>query len=116
VDELREQLNDVAQSSLVMLEDASGPGGADSDRSSLIHSIADMVTPAPGAAIETSEAREELREALEDLEERERLVIALYYFEGLTLAQIGRALGVTESRVSQIHTKAMMTLRVRFRR
>jgi RNA polymerase sigma factor for flagellar operon FliA len=45
------------------------------------------------------------------LPEREQLVVALYYYESLTLREIGEVLGVTESRVSQLHTKAMMRLK-----
>ncbi|MEP7090764.1 MAG: sigma-70 family RNA polymerase sigma factor, partial [Nocardioidaceae bacterium] len=44
---------------------------------------------------------------------RDQVVIALYYFEGLTLAEIGRVLGVTESRISQVHRRATTTLRER---
>ena len=51
--------------------------------------------------------------ALDDVGERERLVLTLYYYENLTLAQIGSVLGVTESRVCQIHTKSMMQLKSR---
>ena len=47
------------------------------------------------------------------LPEREKLVLSLYYDEGLTLAEIGQVLGVTESRVSQIHTKSVLHLRSR---
>ena len=47
-------------------------------------------------------------------DERERLVIALYYYENLTLREIGEVLGVTESRVSQLHTKSVLALRSRF--
>ena len=54
-----------------------------------------------------------LIDAVNRLAERERLVITLYYFEGLTLAEIGAVLGVTESRVCQIHTKAVLSLRYR---
>ena len=49
----------------------------------------------------------------EDAPDRERLVLTLYYYEGLTLAEIGDILGVTESRVCQIHTKAILQLRGR---
>ncbi len=45
--------------------------------------------------------------------EREKIVLTLYYYEGLTLAEIGQVLGVTESRVCQIHTKAVLQLRSR---
>jgi RNA polymerase sigma factor for flagellar operon FliA len=54
-----------------------------------------------------------LLRALHQLPEQERLVVALYYYERLTLKEIGRALGISESRVSQVHTRAMSRLRVR---
>ena len=52
-----------------------------------------------------------LASSINALSEREKMVITLYYFEGLTLAEIGDVLGVTESRVCQIHTKAVGQLR-----
>ena len=58
-----------------------------------------------------SEHRELLGRAVEQLPEREKVVVSLYYFEGLTLADIGRVLGVTESRICQLHTKAVLHLR-----
>jgi RNA polymerase sigma factor for flagellar operon FliA len=67
----------------------------------------------PGALLERVELREQLAEAIERMPEREKIVLTLYYFENLTLAQIGEVLGVTESRVSQIHTKAVLQLRSR---
>ena len=54
-----------------------------------------------------------MRAEIDKLPEREKLVLSLYYDEGLTLAEIGRVLGVTESRVSQIHTKSVLHLRAR---
>ncbi len=50
---------------------------------------------------------------IDALPEQERLVIALYYYEHLTLKEIGRTLGISESRVSQVHTRAMSRLRLR---
>lgn len=67
----------------------------------------------PGALLERSELRGQLAEAIERMPEREKVVLSLYYFENLTLSQIGEVLGVTESRVSQIHTKAVLQLRSR---
>jgi RNA polymerase sigma factor for flagellar operon FliA len=67
----------------------------------------------PGALLEKSELRGQLAEAIERMPEREKVVLTLYYFENLTLAQIGEVLGVTESRVSQIHTKSVLQLRSR---
>ena len=60
--------------------------------------------------------KQELMEALAELPERERNMLSLYYYEGLNLKEIGRILGVTESRVSQIHGKALSMLRAIMRR
>ena len=57
--------------------------------------------------------REALGESIARLPEREKLVITLYYYEELTLREIGEVLGVTESRVSQLHTKAVLRLKAR---
>ncbi len=74
--------------------------------------------PDPAAVnLEEKLAEEEskilLLRALDHLPEQERLVVALYYYEHLTLKEIGRALGISESRVSQVHTRAMSRLRLR---
>jgi len=67
----------------------------------------------PGHALEQQELREAMRSEITRLPEREQAVLILYYEDGLTLSEIGEALGVTESRVSQIHTKAVLQLRSR---
>ena len=67
----------------------------------------------PVAAVEDKELRDIMRSEIRRLPEREKLVLSLYYDEGLTLAEIGQVLGVTESRVSQIHTKSVIHLRAR---
>ena len=67
----------------------------------------------PEAAYQIEEMKRVLADAINRLPERERLVVTLYYYEGLTLAEIGDVLGVTESRVCQIHTKSVMSLRNR---
>ena len=54
-----------------------------------------------------------MRAQVRELPDRERTVVALYYDEGMTLSEIGEVLGVTESRVSQIHSKAVLMLRSR---
>ena len=63
--------------------------------------------------MEEGELREAMRAEISKLPEREQAVLILYYDDGLTLAEIGEALGVTESRISQIHTKAVLQLRSR---
>ena len=67
----------------------------------------------PGDLFEVQEMRGLLSEAINRLPEREKVVLTLYYYEGLTLAQIGEVIGVTESRICQIHTKAILQLRSR---
>ncbi len=66
--------------------------------------------------VEIEEVKETLANAIESLPERERMVIALYYYEGLTLKEIGEIMEISESRVSQIHTKAIFRLRGRLNR
>ena len=64
-------------------------------------------------AFKTDEMKHRLADAINRMPARERLVLTLYYYEGLTLAEIGEVLGVTESRVCQIHTKAVLQMRSR---
>jgi len=74
--------------------------------------VADQAA-SPGSAFDDLEFKSALGAAIGGLGEREKLTLMLYYYEGLTLAQIGTVLGVTESRVCQIHTKAVLALRSR---
>ena len=67
--------------------------------------------PDPEISLKLTEVKEALAEAISDLPEREKLVVTLYYYEELTLREIGEVLGVTESRVSQLHTKAILRLK-----
>ena len=66
----------------------------------------------PTTGLEGQATRGLLSAAINSLSEREKIVVTLYYFEGLTLAEIGEVLGVTESRICQIHTKAVGQLRL----
>ncbi len=67
----------------------------------------------PVSTYERVETRQLLADAINRMSEREKIVLTLYYYENLTLAEIGKVLGVTESRVCQIHTKAVLQLRSR---
>lgn len=80
---------------------------------SLGDTLADLDADDPVAVFESQETRALLLGALAELTERERRVIHLYYVEGLTLAEVGEHVGVSESRVSQIHSKAMLALRTK---
>jgi RNA polymerase sigma factor for flagellar operon FliA len=73
----------------------------------------DDLALSPADALEDEQTRAALLHAITALTERDRIIIALYYFEGLTLSEIGQVLGVTESRISQLHTRAAQALRAR---
>jgi len=75
--------------------------------------IEDPGAPDPAKALDVGDLKDRIAESIAKLPEREKLVIALYYYENLTLREIGEVLGVTESRVSQMHTKAVLRLRSR---
>ncbi|WP_181782563.1 sigma-70 family RNA polymerase sigma factor, partial [Pseudonocardia pini] len=75
--------------------------------------VADASAPDPAEIAEHAETVRELVVAVADLEERDRQVVRLYYLENRTLAEIGRMLGVTESRVCQLHARLVTRLRVR---
>jgi RNA polymerase sigma factor FliA len=79
----------------------------------LVDTLQDSTALDPQAVAEHGESRQLLARAVEQLPEREKVVVSLYYFEGLTLADIGRVLGVTESRICQLHTKAVLHLRTK---
>jgi RNA polymerase sigma factor for flagellar operon FliA len=112
VDELEESLADISRSSIAALDELWSVSG-DGDQISLMDTIEDESGPKPEAALDQTEMREALADAIARLPEREKLVITLYYYEELTLREIGEVLGVTESRVSQLHTKAILRLKAR---
>ena len=111
LDELQGMLNQINLVSVVALEELMSPGGEKGEKMSLVDTLEDADAPDPVALFESAETRQILAKSVNVLPERERLVITLYYYEGLTLAEIGAVLGVTESRVCQMHTKAVMDLR-----
>jgi RNA polymerase sigma factor FliA len=86
-------------------------GGEKSDKLSLGDTLVDTKAEDPMRAFESEEMRYLLARAINTLPEREKIVVTLYYYEGLTLAEIGQVLGVTESRICQMHTKAVLQLR-----
>jgi RNA polymerase sigma factor for flagellar operon FliA len=80
---------------------------------SLAETLPDDSVPDPGAVMDGVESRRLLAQAVSQLVQRDRVVVTLYYFENLTLAEIGEVLGVTESRVCQLHTRAVLRLRAK---
>ncbi len=111
VDDFRTTLLEIANSSVLALDDLWTVSDADGGQVSLLDTIRDPNAVDPEEAIDTVELKDRLADAIEALPDRERLVIALYYYETLTLREIGDVLGVTESRVSQLHTKAVLGMR-----
>jgi RNA polymerase sigma factor for flagellar operon FliA len=113
VADLRDRLDATESMSIVALEELLTVGSDDGDSVSLLDTLPDQTVEQPGSAMEATETKVALLEAIKAMAEREHMVIALYYFEGFTLSRIGEVLGVTESRVSQIHSKALLGLRMR---
>ncbi|MDP2181805.1 MAG: RNA polymerase sigma factor WhiG [Actinomycetota bacterium] len=112
VKDLHEIFTKLSYTSVVSFEEL-WVGGDREDRGNVMGTIPDDAAEDPVALFESEEVKDILAGAIERLPERERIVIALYYYEGLTLKEIGQVLGVTESRVSQLHTKAVIRLRAR---
>lgn len=111
-EQLQATLAQISFVGLVALDEMLSVGGERGDGITLGDTIADA-RQGPVAAFEVEEMRELLAQAINRMPEREKTVVTLYYYEGLTLAEIGEILGVTESRVCQIHTKAVLQLRSR---
>jgi RNA polymerase sigma factor for flagellar operon FliA len=112
-EELQQVFNQISFVGLVALDDVLSSGsGERGDSLTLGDTIPDR-GEGPVAAFEVEEMKQILAGAVNRLGDREKIVLTLYYYEGLTLASIGEVLGVTESRVCQIHTKAVLQLRAR---
>lgn len=109
-------LNETSLASMVSLDDLWKMDSAGNDTIRVIDTIEDPKAVDPTILLEFEEKKELLTEVINKLPEREKLVIALYYYEGLTLKEIGKVLGVSESRISQLHTKAILRLRGRLSR
>jgi len=110
--QFQQTLSQISVVGLAALDEILIVGGDRGEALTLGDTIADG-THGPMGAFEVAELRQMLAQAINTMPEREKIVLTLYYYEGLTLAEIGRVLGVTESRVCQIHTKAVLQLRSR---
>jgi RNA polymerase sigma factor FliA len=111
VEEFQESLARISSSSVIALDELWTVSDASGDQVSLLDTIQDPQAVDPAAEVDTTDMKDRLAGAIARLPEREKLVVALYYYENLTLREIGDVLGVTESRVSQLHTKAVLRLR-----
>jgi RNA polymerase sigma factor for flagellar operon FliA len=111
LEELHTIFSQVSFVNVVALDELLSAGGEKGDKLSLVDTLEDTKAEDPVAAFETEETKYLLAKAINTLPEREKIVVTLYYYEGLTLAEIGQVLGVTESRICQMHTKAVLQLR-----
>jgi RNA polymerase sigma factor FliA len=108
--ELQNVFAQVSFVGVVALDDMFNRGSERGEATTLAETIADT-REGPSGLYEVEELRQALASAINRMPEREKVVLTLYYYEGLTLAEIGQVLGVTESRVCQIHTRAVLQLR-----
>jgi RNA polymerase sigma factor for flagellar operon FliA len=111
VEEFQESLLQISNSTIAALDELWTVSDATGDQVSLLDTLQDPDAPDPERIVDQNELKDRVADAIARLPEREKLVIALYYYESLTLREIGEVLGVTESRVSQLHTKAVLRLR-----
>lgn len=114
-DEFHATVTQISNTSIVALDELWEISGSDGDTASLIETLEDPKSRDPSRLLDLSEMKHQLARAIDALPDREKTVIALYYYENLTLREIGEILGVTESRVSQLHTKAVLRLKGRLR-
>jgi RNA polymerase sigma factor for flagellar operon FliA len=108
--ELDEFLTRARGAIVVSLDDL---GVQDQDGHTILGMLTDVSQPDPLASLVSGRERQVLCQAIQELAEKERLVLTLYYFEELTMKEIGQILKVTESRVCQIHSKAIVHLKAR---
>jgi RNA polymerase sigma factor for flagellar operon FliA len=111
--ELRSIFAQLSTVNIAALDELLSVGAERGDSVCLLDTLEDSHAMDPAGSFETQETTFLLARAIEQLGEREKIVLVLYYYEGMTLAEIGRVLGVTESRISQMHTAAMLRLRQR---
>jgi RNA polymerase sigma factor FliA len=109
IDEYHEMVTKVRSANLLSIDELSG--GAPGDRKSLLECLENLNSRNPFVHIKSQGVKDLLVKHIDDLPEKQKLVLSLYYYEDLNLREIGRVLEVTESRVSQLHTQGVERLR-----
>ena len=109
LEEYYETVAKVKAVTLLSIDESSGPNNH--ERKSLLDSLENPASKNPFLQLKSKGIRDILIKNIEDLPEKQKLVLSLYYYEDLNLKEIGKVLDVTESRVSQLHTQAVMKLR-----
>lgn len=112
--ELHDWLNQLKGTTLISLE-APGLRTPDGEALNLLDMLSSDTGDDPAGLIQDSNLKAVVAQAIDDLPQQEKIVIALYYYEELTMKEIGRVLDITESRVSQVHSKAILRLRAKLR-
>ena len=112
LNKLNKMLAEVSRSFLISLDE---PTYVDDSKTSFSDTIEDTRLISPIKNVENKEQQELIRKIIQELPDQEKRVLVLYYFEELTLREIGLILNVSESRVSQIHTKSIIRLRSRLK-
>jgi RNA polymerase sigma factor for flagellar operon FliA len=113
VGDFQDALLQISNSTIAALDELWSVSDSSGDQVSLLDTLQDPGAPDPAHVMDATDLKDRIADAISRLPEREKLVVALYYYENLTLREIGEVLGVTESRVSQLHTKAVLRLRGR---
>ncbi len=111
-EEFQQTVMKVSGTSVLSLNDV-WYSGDDSDHMSIGDSIESPTSMNPDVQVEREEIRKVIIQAINELPEKEKMVIVLYYHEDLTFKEIGQVLDVSESRISQLHTKANLRLRAK---
>jgi len=112
IDDFHKNILKISGTSILSLNDVWFTG-EENDKVSIVDSIESPQSLNPETIVEKEEIRRVIVDAIHELPEKEKQVLVLYYYEDLTLKEIGKVLEVTESRVSQLHTKAIMRLRAK---
>jgi len=110
LEEFHKQMGNAKSAPLLSIEDLGGTG-KDGEKRDIMEILAGSPDTDPQMLARVSEVREIIGRAIDQLPEKERLLVSLYYYEELTMKEIGEVLGITESRVSQLHTRAVMRLK-----
>ncbi len=114
MDEYYKLLNDASGTAVLSLDDMGFSRGEDARN--ILECISDPNCVDPVAELDLKENKVILSRTIDELPEKEKLVLSLYYYEDLNLKEIGKVLGVSESRVSQLHTQAILKLKTRLRK
>jgi RNA polymerase sigma factor for flagellar operon FliA len=111
LEEFQGSLVQISNSTIAAFDELWTVWDTSGDQVSLLDTLPDPGAPDPARVADAADHKDRVADAIATLPEHEKLVIALYYYENLTLREIGEVLGVTESRISQLHTKAVLRLR-----